>query len=338
MCETDRDHRAASHLYVNGESSHRGRNGREMNGHHHHDVTADTRNAITQASREVGEQEPYKVSVSARFLITSLLASCLLAFCIGRAARLIMLGGVAPPALPEQCNAPTSLVLPSILAKNAKSIPQTRYSSKNFDTSMSVSSSTWLAASRDPAMDVDTSSFLASDTDVEQQPMAEHLMVDIKHVDSAFLNSEQRLANSIIEVMNEANLTLLSYHCHGLVPMGVSCVGVLLQNYISFHTWPEEGVITLDLCVGGPRSLLPVLPIIERAFGKPRSYGKKPEMRWAHRVRGFPTDGSASHDLGLYVLGDLATDVKKEVRCLVVRSTCCTTWISHVFSLWHLIP
>ncbi len=124
------------------------------------------------------------------------------------------------------------------------------------------------------------------------------------------------LANAIIEVMNEAKLTLLSYHCHGLVPMGVSCVGVLIQNYISFHTWPEEGVITLDLCVGGPKPLLHVLPIIEKAFGKPSSFGDhKPETRWAHRVRGFPTnDEQEPRDLGLYVLGDLATDVKKEVR------------------------
>ena len=31
-------------------------------------------------------------------------------------------------------------------------------------------------------------------------------------------------------------LTLLSYHCHSLLPAGVSCVGVLLESHISFHT------------------------------------------------------------------------------------------------------
>ena len=309
MCETDRDHRATTALYVNGGRNRR-RNNRETNGNHH------VNGRDPPATHEPPEA-PYKVQVSVRFVVTSLLASCLLAFCVGRAARIVVLRQVARKSgasLQEQCDAP----LPSLIVKNGKSIPQTRYSSKNFDTSMSASSSSWLAVSRDPNGQ-DSASLLDHDVtdDQEQQPMAEHLMVDIKHVESAFLNSEGRLANAIIEVVNEAKLTLLSYHCHGLTPMGVSCVGVLKQNYISFHTWPEEGVITLDLCVGGSRSLLPVLPIIERAFGKPRAHGEKPETVWAHRIRGFPTDERVKHDLGVYVLGDLATDVKKEVCCFV---------------------
>jgi spermidine synthase len=272
---------------------------------------------MTENTRE--DDAPYKVKVSIRFLITSLMASCLLAFCVGRAARIVVLGKVMAAQYPDavslqQCNAPPPPTLPPLVIKNGH-IPKTRYTSKNFDTSMSASSSSWLAVSRDE----ESETFLLGSDEIhnseEQQPMAEHLMVDIKHVDSVFLNSERMLANAIIEVMNEAKLTLLSYHCHGLVPMGVSCVGVLIQNYISFHTWPEEGVITLDLCVGGPKPLLHVLPIIEKAFGKPSSFGDhKPETRWAHRVRGFPTnDEQEPRDLGLYVLGDLATDVKKEV-------------------------
>jgi S-adenosylmethionine/arginine decarboxylase-like enzyme len=150
-------------------------------------------------------------------------------------------------------------------------------------------------------------------------------MVDIKRVDGAFLNSESRLANAMLEVVNEAELTLLSYHCHGLVPMGVSCVGVLLQNYMSFHTWPQKGVITLDLCVGGKTELLPVLSIIERHFGVPqtgRTLVEKPEMRWAHKVRGFVEDEEllASTDLGLYVVNDLKHDVNKEEVSLICLS------------------
>jgi hypothetical protein len=102
--------------------------------------------------------------------------------------------------------------------------------------------------------------------------------------------------------------------------MGVSCVGVLLHNYISFHTWPDEGVITFDLCVGGKTDLLQALPIIERFFGVMRSgrTAEKPEIRWAHKVRGFAEhDGVSSllssTDLGLYVLNNMNNDVKEEV-------------------------
>merc|ERR1740138_449466 len=67
-----------------------------------------------------------------------------------------------------------------------------------------------------------------------------------------------------------SELTLLSYHCHSLIPMGVSCVGVLLESHISFHTWPEEGVITLDLYTCGNAPLVPVIPIIERLWKRRR--------------------------------------------------------------------
>ena len=63
--------------------------------------------------------------------------------------------------------------------------------------------------------------------------MGQHLLADIKHVDPDFLNSEERLAAAMIEMVNKSKLTLLSYHCHLLVPVGVSCAGVLLESHVS---------------------------------------------------------------------------------------------------------
>merc|ERR1719201_2179350 len=93
----------------------------------------------------------------------------------------------------------------------------------------------------------------------------------------------------MVSVVVESKLTLLSYHCHSLIPMGVSCVGVLLESHISFHTWPEEGVITLDLYTCGNAPLVPVLPIIERLFAIPRigRLKEKPKLVWSHKLRGW---------------------------------------------------
>eukprot|EP00536_Pseudo-nitzschia_multiseries_P014414 jgi/Psemu1/214583/e_gw1.698.6.1 len=79
----------------------------------------------------------------------------------------------------------------------------------------------------------------------------QHLLVDIKGIEATFLDSEERLAKAMVDTVNHAGLTMLSYHCHKLIPKGVSCVGVLLESHISFHTWPDEGVITLDLFTCG---------------------------------------------------------------------------------------
>lgn len=152
------------------------------------------------------------------------------------------------------------------------------------------------------------------------QPTGEHLMVDIKNVDGDFLNSEHRLARAMIDVVHAANLTILSYHCHGMEPSGVSCAGILMHNYIAFHTWPNEGVITFDLVAGSGKSILSVLPVIEERFGVPRPFSSsQPSVRWAHKLRGFhryPTDISNLFqitDLGVSLLSLLGTEFKEEV-------------------------
>lgn len=131
----------------------------------------------------------------------------------------------------------------------------------------------------------DMPSEINNDDDVHL-PAGQHLLVDIKNVNSDFLNSEVRLAQAMIDVVNESQLTLLSYHCHRLSPMGVSCVGVLLESHISFHTWPADGVISLDLFTCGSGLLVPVIPLIKKLFALPREmvgeddHLEKPIVLW----------------------------------------------------------
>jgi S-adenosylmethionine decarboxylase proenzyme len=156
--------------------------------------------------------------------------------------------------------------------------------------------------------------------DEEHLPAGQHLLVDIKNIEAAFLNSESRLAQAMVDVVKAGGLTLLSYHCHSLLPAGVSCVGVLLESHISFHTWPDEGVITLDLFTCGSSPLLPVVPVIEELFGIPRSPDEKVITLWAHELRGFRhQEMRKSHylddqsDLAYYVTSPLDMHVKRQI-------------------------
>lgn len=190
-------------------------------------------------------------------------------------------------------------------------------------------SSLEVTSSQSPQSDVknnDDDSLHNDDSDGLHLPAGQHLLVDIKDVDSNFLNSEERLATAMIELINESKLTLLSYHCHSLVPLGVSCAGVLLESHVAFHTWPLEGVITMDLFTCGGGLLIPTLPSIEKLFGVPSEQENgtegdvpQPTLLWSHKLRGFregfapgyvrstnPLDGS----LGRYVLGKLDFDIK----------------------------
>ncbi len=252
--------------------------------------------------------------------------------------------------------------LPSPKLIDGKVAPRTIYTAKNFDTAASVTTSsvhlqqdltgssgkddhpqTCRGGGADEKACSSISSGTGSDTDTinmtasapnnapsekedleEHLPAGQHLLVDIKNVDAAFLNSESRLAHAMVQVVNESKLTLLSYHCHSLMPTGVSCVGVLLESHVSFHTWPEEGVITLDLFTCGSGELVPVLPLIETAFAIPQQSqnihdeGEEPVVVWTHKMRGFQSPKARgsniwSDDLGKYLVEKTNLDMKVEV-------------------------
>ena len=78
------------------------------------------------------------------------------------------------------------------------------------------------------------------------EPAGQHLLMDIQHVSPRFLLDTHQLVQAMLQIVTQSKLTLLSYHCHDLqAPLGVSCVGVLLESHVSLHTWPHAGVIAL---------------------------------------------------------------------------------------------
>lgn len=107
----------------------------------------------------------------------------------------------------------------------------------------------------------------------------QQLLVEIKNADADFLNDEVRLAQALVEIVTsdhdecmtkEEDMqmpALLSHHCYSLNPKGVSCVGLLVKGHFSLHTWPEAGVISLDIYTSPSSFLVHLMPAIKRAFG-----------------------------------------------------------------------
>lgn len=318
---------------------------------------------IRQAN--INSQKPYIVSVTKRFIVMSLMTSILVAFTIGRAARIILLEGPRQALLaphdssamfvrPEHSRETKTLPNPTLI--EGKEVPRTLYTAKNFDTAIGASTASAYLERSVPSSapaEKEAESFCKADEngthqcsrnkngnvlvqnvekeadqedEEEHLPAGQHLLVDIKNVDGNFLNSEMRLAEAMINVVNESKLTLLSYHCHKLIPMGVSCVGVLLESHISFHTWPVEGVITLDLFTCGSGELVPVLPIIDRLFAVPiegeTDENYQPHTVWTHKMRGFGDDsGYLYNDVAEFVLERGNLDYKKHVSMMRLKCT-----------------
>ena len=291
---------------------------------------------------------PRQVTISPSLAVVSLLSSMLLAFVAGRLARHVLLEQVLEgprneigfaldqsPLVREDCNEGPSL-----------GIKQIRRTSKYFDISRNASS--WLNTNQDNEEQKCTSRgnetcmrYCSQKEDENATCSGEefgkdeealrhaggHLTVEIRNVDEAFLRSEKLLSQAMVDVVNALDVPLLSYDCQGLTPAGVTCIVVLLENFMSLQTWPRDGAIALDLVIGGTKSILKLLPVIRHHFGVPCTpsfpgqVGEQPEMRWAHKLRGFHPD-SDHQDIDIYVLSDLEANVKEEV----------SNWLCYLFS------
>lgn len=217
------------------------------------------------------------IQVTVQFLVRTILVIGIVGFGAGRLSGVEFQRTVSEiivdPVVQITSQQRPGQELPHPILSPEKESPTTVYSSKHFDIGVVFSSDTILTRSKEAVAEIkdfaesrheleirmdgaflnaSTEGAASSDIPKEEihEPAGQHLLVDIKFVDSVFLNSESRLANAMVELISMSGLTMLSYHCHGLPPVGVSCVGVLMESHISFHTWPVEGVSTLMLIAG----------------------------------------------------------------------------------------
>lgn len=317
---------------------------------------------------------PNRMRLTRGFILNCFLASMCLAYASGRLARFLLIEGPQNDIVAEYrrlaivrerrigANPYYKAPLPLLVAKDGEPVPHTRYSSKIFDTTRSIASSSWLMTSdgahwlegdeelvtaqkttdeceADDNIECEEDKEEEEDDDDVTQPVGEHLMVDFKNVEGSFLDSESKLVRAMLDLVEEADLKLLSYHCHSFAPSGVSCVGVLTQNYFAFHTWPDWGVVTFDLCTTESKSVLRLLSSIQQLFGVPRtpSYPeevvKQPEARWTHKFRGFRHDDTeVSKVLLLTDLGVSLVDFGSEIKQEASSSRCCDI---HVLRAYH---
>ena len=297
----------------------------------------------------------YQLSLSLKFVCVTFLFTCLACFFMGRLARqgivyhhhqlqeqqqLVLLQQQEKLQQNTAANQQQGSLPPLFVAPH-KTRPSTRYTAKHFDTGKSVGSDTLLSSNPNSSsnnkpqveqQDEDNlilSSYNHTDDEEDDEihePAGQHLLIDIEHVDGAFLNSEYHLAQAMIDLVDKSGLTMLSYHCHKLLPAGVSCAGVLLESHVSFHTWPVQGVITLDLFTCGPNSLLNLLDDVKTLFAIAKDNTKddeeqppQPNVVWAFKKRGFPTDEGYApgvSDLGSTLLGVLQFPAKDQVTVL----------------------
>lgn len=288
----------------------------------------------TPGSSSSQNPSPLQVDIPLVLFWGGIFAASLVAFGIGYFSRIYLLPSQVQNSIVPASHVVRSETLPPPILDKCKALPQFVYTSKHYETGMRTTSDNMLVrhqASSDDGGDADEAcpvhlgtNHPGGDDEEEHQPAGQHLLIDIKNVDGSFLNSELRLANAMVDLVRMSGLTMLSYHCHQLDPVGVSCIGVLLESHVSFHTWPIEGVITFDLFTCGPKSLIPYLDTIKELFGVPRQFSHtggstadQPHMNWSYKKRGFKrsskSNPEATTDMNMFLLGWMEYDMKQLV-------------------------
>eukprot|EP00980_Cylindrotheca_fusiformis_P005244 scaffold1120_cov127-Cylindrotheca_fusiformis.AAC.6 len=277
------------------------------------------------------------VRVTYLFLWLSLLAGCLIAFIVGRTTRIQILKNPQSNQFAfttffrEAKDRDDNIILPHPVVTTGMDPYKTGYFSENFDTSRSASiisrfiepedeGTCKSSASAGASLHAQSSACLHPDMEEEKaeyEQTGQHLLVDIVNVDTPFLDSKERLSVAMLDLLKQCGQTLLSYHCHDLQPNGVSCAGVLMKGHISFHTWPSKGVITLDLYISGPDTLLPFVSVVKTLFAVPSLKADgQPRMVWSHKFRGFSEDINEEvaerSDFFRFPIG-MMTDYKEQV-------------------------
>ena len=73
-----------------------------------------------------------------------------------------------------------------------------------------------------------------------------HCVAELYRADSAKLNDEAYVRQSLVNAADLAGATLLDIKTHAFEPQGITGFALLAESHISIHTWPEHGFAAVD--------------------------------------------------------------------------------------------
>jgi S-adenosylmethionine decarboxylase len=78
-----------------------------------------------------------------------------------------------------------------------------------------------------------------------------HIIADLYGVDEELISTSEKVLSVIEESVRISGLTKISSDYFQFQPRGVSGIVLLAESHLSFHTWPEHNLVTLDIYTCG---------------------------------------------------------------------------------------
>lgn len=79
-----------------------------------------------------------------------------------------------------------------------------------------------------------------------------HVLYDIWVDDASLLNRLELWRTMLVTAAKESGATIIGQRFHQFSPHGLTGFLLLAESHISFHTWPEENLATIDIFTCGP--------------------------------------------------------------------------------------
>lgn len=91
-----------------------------------------------------------------------------------------------------------------------------------------------------------------------------HIIAELHGCNANLLNDEQKLKETIIKIGNKYKLDIRDL-ISKFEPYGITCIAIIGQSHIAFHTYPEDKHLSLDIftCSGAP---MPIYEAIKNIF------------------------------------------------------------------------
>ena len=101
-------------------------------------------------------------------------------------------------------------------------------------------------------------------------PGGHHLLADFWVDDAGPLERAEAWRERLPEACRAAGATVLGAQFHQFRPAGVTGIVLLAESHASVHTWPEAGLVTLDVFTCGALDAAAIVDAVRRWLGPTR--------------------------------------------------------------------
>ncbi len=106
----------------------------------------------------------------------------------------------------------------------------------------------------------------------EMPPVGLHIIAELYGVDPALISYVEDVEPVVEDIVQEAELSKIQSYYHQFQPHGVTGIVLLAESHVSLHTWPEHGLVNLDIFTcGDPAKAVKAFELFLERF-RPASY------------------------------------------------------------------